>query len=53
MEKAIAAEIIKALLMTAFIEARRRGLSAEEIERISADTRAKVEQMDPADIPDV
>ena len=52
-EAVIAAEVIKALLMLAFREARRRNVSLEDIERISREVRARVEALDPEDIPEV
>lgn len=49
----ITAEVIKALLMVAFEEARRRGLNAEQMEKLYLEERLKFLSNDPNKIPDV
>ena len=49
----IAAEVFKALIIVAFEEARRRGLSAEQMEKLYIEERIKFLSNDPAKIPEV
>lgn len=49
----VGAEVVKALLMLAFEEARRRGLTAEQAEKLYLEERLKFLENDPAKIPDL
>jgi hypothetical protein len=49
----VGAEIVKALLMLAFEEARRRNLTAEAAEQLYLETRLAFLRNDPANIPEV
>jgi predicted RNA binding protein YcfA (HicA-like mRNA interferase family) len=49
----ISAEVVKALLMLAFEEARRRGLSEEEMVKLYHEEREKFIKNDPVLIPEV
>ena len=49
----VGAEVVRALLYLAFEEARRRGLSAEQSERLYFEERQKFLASDPNKIPDV
>ena len=49
----IGAEAIKALIMLAFQELRKKGMTAEQIDEYAKELRAEIEQLDPADIPEV
>lgn len=49
----IGAEVVKALLMLAFEEARRRGLTEAESEKLYIETRLQFLENDPKLIPEV
>ena len=49
----VGAEVVKALLMLAFEEARRRGLTAEQTEKLYIEERLKFLSNDPTKLPEV
>ena len=49
----LAAEVFKALIIVAFEEARRRGLNAEQMERLYLEERIKFLANDPSKLPEV
>jgi len=49
----ISAEVLKALIMIAFQELRKKGMTAEEIEAYAKELRAEIDALDPAEIPEV
>jgi hypothetical protein len=49
----VTAEVVKALIMLALEEARRQGMSAEQIEKLYLETRLEFIKNDPATIPEV
>jgi len=49
----ISAEVLKVLIMLAFQELKRKGMTAEEFDEYARTLRAEIDDLDPADIPAV
>jgi len=50
---AMSAEVLKVIIMLAFQELKRKGMSAEEFDEYARVLRLEINDLDPADIPDV